>query len=319
MALDFETSIDEIEQKIDLLANTNNGGNMDTKLLSALQDNLQNEVEKVYSDLNPWQTVQVARHLSRPRFMDYIKMIFTDFIEIHGDRGFRDDLALVTGMAKLGGEKVFVIGQQKGTGMEEARKRNFGMARPEGYRKALRVMKLANKFNRPILTFIDTPGAYPGLDAEERGQGEAIAMNLREMAKLQVPVIATVIGEGGSGGALGIGVANSILMLNYSIYSVISPEGCASILWRDSAMAPDAAKALNLTAGDLKRLGIVDDIIDEPYGGAHRYPEITAENVKERLIKELKDLKKLSKTKVMDKRMEKFLKIGEFSEKPLNY
>lgn len=312
MVLDFEKSIVEIEEK---LSKINAAENPDD--FNKVQSKLKSEIEKVYSNLDAWQITQISRHLQRPTFLDYVSMIFTDFIELHGDRNVGDDPAIITGMARLEEEKVFVIGQQKGKTMEEAKKRNFGMPNPEGYKKALRVMKLADKFNRPILTFIDTPGAYPGIEAEERGQGEAIARNLKEMAKLKVPVIATVIGEGGSGGALGIGVANTVLMLKYSIYSVISPEGCASILWRDSAKAPDAAKTLKLTAEDLLKLGIIDGIIEEPMGGAHRYPDVTAKKMKEKLLEVLKELKKMSANKLMDRRIDKFLSIGVYGEKPL--
>lgn len=312
MVLDFEKSIAEIEDKIK--AEPAEG---DKSAASGLDAKLKAEIEKVYANLNPWQIAQISRHAKRPTFLDYVNLIFTDFIEIHGDRNFGDDMALMAGMAKIDEEKVFIVGQQRPKNMDEGKKRNFGMPNPEGYRKAMRVMELADKFSRPVLTFIDTPGAFPGIEAEERGQGEAIAYNLKQMSKLRTPVIATVIGEGGSGGALGIGVANLVYMLQYSIYSVISPEGCASILWRDSSKAPDAARALKLTANDLLKLEMIDGIVDEPKGGAHRYPEMTAKILKQKLLDGLKELKKMSRNKIADKRIEKFLKMGIFSEKPV--
>lgn len=319
MVLDFEKNIIEIENRLKDLEKEleHEGKQLDPKFISGMENKLQSEISKVYSSLDAWQISQISRHLDRPTFLDYVKMIFTDFVELHGDRNIGDDVALITGMAKIDGEKIFIIGQQKGKTMEESRKHNFGMPNPEGYRKALRIMELADKFSRPVLTFIDTPGAFPGLEAEERGQGEAIAKNLKEMAKLRVPVIATVIGEGGSGGALGIGVANHVYMLKYSIYSVISPEGCASILWRDGAKASEAAKALKLTSDDLLNLGIIDGIIEEPKGGAHRFPELTAQKLKEKLTEGLKELKRMSKNKIAERRIEKFLKMGMYSEKPL--
>ena len=311
MVLDFEAKIVELEEKIIELKKEyeKNNKEIDYKLIDSLNSRLRNEIEKVYSKLDPWQITLVARHPNRPKFLDYVNMIFSDFIEIHGDRNIGDDVAIITGFATIEDEKVFIIGQQKGKTLEETRKYRFGMPNPEGYRKALRIMKMAERFNRPILTFIDTPGAFPGIEAEERGQGEAIARNLREMANLKTPVIATVIGEGGSGGALGIGVANLVYMLRYSIYSVISPEGCASILFRDSTKAREAAKSLKLTAKDLLDLGIIDGIIDEP-GGAHRYPREVAQNLKNKLLESIYMLKKLSKEKIREKRIDKFLKIG---------
>ncbi|HCL55444.1 MAG TPA: acetyl-CoA carboxylase carboxyl transferase subunit alpha [Spirochaetia bacterium] len=316
MVLEFEKGIHEIEEKIKALKEKDKFPDFD-KQLELLESKYHAEIEKVYSELNPWKITQIARHLDRPTFLDYINMIGTDFVEIHGDRNIGDDQAMITGMMKIDEEKFFIIGQQKGKTMEEAKKRNFGMPNPEGYKKALRVMKMADKFNRPILTFINTQGAFPGIEAEERGQGEAIARNLREMAKLRVPVVATVIGEGGSGGALGIGVANMVFMLKYSVYSVISPEGCASILWRDSTKASEAAKALKITADDLLKLGLIDGIIDEPLGAAHRYPEQTAQNLKNKLLETTKELARMSRNKLMDRRIDKFLNMGKFSEKPL--
>lgn len=319
MVLEFEKNILEIEEKLAAQKEEDKkeGKVTDQKTISGFESKIKSEIDKVYSNLNPWAITQIARHVDRPSFLDYVDMIFSEFIELHGDRQFGDDPAIICGMAKIEHEKVFVIGQQREKTIEEAKKRNFGMANPEGYRKALRIMKLAEKFNRPVLTFIDTPGAFPGIEAEERGQGEAIARNLKEMCKLKIPVIATVIGEGGSGGALGIGVANHIYMLKYSVYSVISPEGCASILYRDSTKAPDAAKSLKITANDLLELALIDGIVDEPKGGAHRFPEVTAQNLKKKLLEGLKELKKYSKNRLKEKRMEKFFKIGVYSEKPL--
>jgi acetyl-CoA carboxylase carboxyl transferase subunit alpha len=262
-----------------------------------------------------WQKVQLARHPQRPFALDYIQRIFTDFQEIHGDRAFGDDQAIVTGFAFLGDQSVFVIGHQKGRDTKENIKRNFGMSNPEGYRKALRVMKMAEKFKKPVITFIDTPGAYPGLDGEERGQSEAIARNLLEMAKLRVPIIAVVTGEGGSGGALGIGVANKILILENSVYSVISPEGCAAILWNDRARMQEAAEAMKMTAPDLLQLKIVDEIVPEPEGGAHLDHDLAAQNLKKALEKNLKALITMSPTALEAQRYEKFRAMGVFQDK----
>lgn len=262
-----------------------------------------------------WQKVQLARHPQRPFALDYIQRIFTDFQEIHGDRAFGDDQAIVTGFAFLGDQSVFVIGHQKGRDTKENIKRNFGMSNPEGYRKALRVMKMAEKFKKPVITFIDTPGAYPGLGGEERGQSEAIARNLLEMAKLRVPIIAVVTGEGGSGGALGIGVANKILILENSVYSVISPEGCAAILWNDRARMQEAAEAMKMTAPDLLQLKIVDEIVPEPEGGAHLDHDLAAQNLKKALEKNLKALITMSPTALEAQRYEKFRAMGVFQDK----
>ena len=262
--------------------------------------------KEIFNNLTPWQRVQVARHPHRPYTKNYIDLVFQDFIEIHGDRYFSDDKAIITGFAKFNGEKVAIVGHQKGRDTKENLMRNFGSAHPEGYRKAIRIMKLAEKFNMPIIVFIDTPGAYPGVGAEERGQAEAIAVNLREMAELTAPIIVIVIGEGGSGGALGIGVGNKIAILENAYYSVISPEGCAAILWKDNAKAPDAANSLKLTSYDLLNLKVVDDVIKEPLGGAHRNPERTAKNISNRLEKYLKELKSCSKKKLADQRYKKF-------------
>jgi acetyl-CoA carboxylase carboxyl transferase subunit alpha len=259
-----------------------------------------------------WQAVQLARHPKRPHALDYIPRIFTSFTEIHGDRAFADDAAIVAGMAFMDGRPVMVIGQQKGRDTKQKLKRNFGMPKPEGYRKAMRAMRMAAKFHRPIITLLDTPGAYPGIDAEERGQAEAIAICLREMARLQVPIIAIVIGEGGSGGALGLGIGNKVYMLQNAIYSVISPESCAAIIWRDSGQAEKAATALKLTAPDLERFGIVDGIIPEPAGGAHEDPDQTAEAIRNTLRSALSDLAKLSAAELVNHRYEKFRRMGNF-------
>jgi len=281
-------------------------------------DKLQKKINKlrkaIYSNLNEWEITQVARHPDRPYTLDYINKIIEEFTEFHGDRAFADDKAIVCGFGKLNGQVVCVIGHQKGRDTKQKIERNFGMPRPEGYRKALRIMKLANKFNRPIITFIDTPGAYPGLDAEERGQAEAIAKNLKEMAMLEVPVVSVIIGEGGSGGALGIAVANRVLMLQYSIYSVISPEGCASILWKDATKAEEAAKALKFTAPHLKKFEIVDDVIPEPIGGAHTDPDLQAKTVKNYIENQIKQLSSLSKPQLVEDRYNKFRKLGVFLE-----
>ncbi len=312
--LEFEKPIYELQEKIN---NLKKGKNLSEEMLQDIKDleiKLENLKKNIYSNLSSWEIVQVARHPERPYFLDYVRLIFKDFIELHGDRHFKDDQAIIGGTALFENKPVMLIGQQKGRDLDENMKRNFGMPDPEGYRKALRLMKLAEKFNMPIITFIDTPGAYPGIGAEERGQAESIAVNLKEMAGLKVPVISVVIGEGGSGGALGIGVANVILMLENSIYSVISPEGCASILWRDATKASDAAEALKLTASYLYKFGIIDKIIPEPIGGAHSDYETTAKNLKKELIFYLKKLKKLSPEELKKRRYKKFRKIGEYIE-----
>jgi acetyl-CoA carboxylase carboxyl transferase subunit alpha len=265
-----------------------------------------------YSHLGPWQRAQIARHQQRPYTLDYISALFTDFVELHGDRGYGDDKALITGLGKFHGRPVAIIGHQKGRDTKQRLQRNFGQPKPEGYRKALRVMQLAAKFSRPIITFIDTPGAYPGIDAEERGQAEAIARNLREMARLPVPIIVTVTGEGGSGGALAIAVGDRVNILENSFYSVISPEGCAAILWRDSAKAETAAAALKITAKDLKELGIVDEIVPEPEGGAHVDPEGAAQLLSEVVDRQLIVLTNQSTKALLDGRYEKFRKMGQF-------
>jgi acetyl-CoA carboxylase carboxyl transferase subunit alpha len=263
--------------------------------------------------LSAWETVQISRHPNRPILQDYLGKIFTNFIELHGDRYYSDDLAIIGGFAQIDNQKVMLIGHNKGKNTVENIERNFGMAKPEGYRKALRLMRLAERFNVPIVTFIDTPGAFPGIEAEERGQAESIAKNLTEMAKIEVPIVCVVIGEGGSGGALGIGVGDKILMLSNAIYSVISPEGCASILWRDASFAPDAAEALNITAEALFRLDVIDEIIQEPKDGAHTDYDMITDAVKKSIINNLKSLKNLSVENLLNSRFEKFSNMGKFS------
>jgi len=274
------------------------------------------KVKKTKKPVNKaWEIVKISRHSNRPILQDYLNLIFTNFIELHGDRYFSDDKAMIGGFAQIGKHKIMLIGHNKGKTTNENIERNFGMAKPDGYRKALRLMKLAERFNLPVITIIDTPGAFPGLEAEERGQAEAIAKNLTEMASVKVPIISVVIGEGGSGGALGIGVGNKVLMLSNAIYSVISPEGCASILWRDAKFAPDAAEALNLTADSLLKLGVIDEIIPEPGEGAHSDHKLMAENLKKALIKNIDLLKDLSSEELIDNRFEKFSGIGKYSIK----
>jgi acetyl-CoA carboxylase carboxyl transferase subunit alpha len=279
-----------------------------------IEKKLEETRRQIFLNLTAWQRVQLARHPKRPYTLDYIKHAFTDFQELHGDRLFAEDRAMVGGFARLGGHHVVVIGTQKGRDTKENILRNFGSAHPEGYRKALRLMKLAEKFGLPVFTFVDTPGAYPGIDAEERGQSEAIGRNLFEMARLRVPIIATVIGEGGSGGALAIAVGDAVLMLQYSTYSVISPEGCASILWRDSTMAPDAADALGITASRLKTLGLIDKIVPEPLGGAHRDPQVTAQALKKALAETLKQLRAMKPKELVETRLERLMSHGKFKE-----
>jgi acetyl-CoA carboxylase carboxyl transferase subunit alpha len=312
---DFEKPIAEMEKAIEKLKHvaSENKGDFNAQL-AELEQKLLDRKKEIYDNLTPWQTVQVARHPKRPILYDYISYIFSDFVELHGDRAFGDDLAMVGGFATLGKEKVMVIGHSKGKNIDENIKRNFGMAKPEGYRKALRLMQLAQKFNIPIITLVDTSGAFPGLDAEERGQAEAIARNLTEMAKIEVPIISVITGEGGSGGALGIAVGDSVLMLSNAVYSVISPEGCASILWRDGTFASQAAEALKITAKSLLELGVIDEIIQEPVGGAHTDPKKTAEEVKGVVLKHLKKYASLSTSKLIAKRFEKFSAMGKFTK-----
>ncbi|MCB4757348.1 MAG: acetyl-CoA carboxylase carboxyltransferase subunit alpha [Elusimicrobia bacterium] len=315
MFLEFERPVCELESKIrDMEAKKAEGGAAVEEELKALRTQCEELKKKIYSELTPWQRVQLARHPKRPYITDYIPRIFSDFLELHGDRFFADDTALLGGMAFLDKCPVMLLGHQKGRTVQEAMEQNFGMPHPEGYRKALRLMKLAERYEMPVLTFIDTAGAYPGIGAEERGQAEAIAVNLREMAGLKVPVIVTVLGEGGSGGALAIGVGDAILMLENAWYSVISPEGCASILFHDAAKAEVAAQALHLTAADLKSAGIIDEIIPEPLGGAQQDPDITAANIKGVLLRRLKGLRGLSTKKLLDGRYDKFRRMGTWLE-----
>ena len=311
--LEFEQPIAELEAKINELQNVNRGGELDLSLeqeITNLKDKNRELTEKIFSNLGAWQVAQIARHPLRPYTLDYIERIFTEFDELAGDRTYANDLAIVGGIARLDDEPVMVIGQQKGRDTAEKIKRNFGMPKPEGYRKALRLMEMAERFNMPIVTFIDTPGAYPGIGAEERGQSEAIARNLKVMAGLKVPVVCTVIGEGGSGGALAIGVGDRVNMLQYSTYSVISPEGCASILWKSAEKAPDAAEAMGITAPKIKDLGLIDNLIDEPLGGAHRDMDQMAANLKQRIKQDLADLGTMSKEELLDKRYERLMSFG---------
>jgi len=314
--LPFEKPILELEKKInELRASSSESIDLSGEIKS-VEKKLEKALKEVFDNLTPWQRVQVARHPSRPYTLDYIKYLTQDFIEIHGDRHFSDDHALITGFAKWEGkEPICVLGHQKGRDTKENLLRSFGSAHPEGYRKAIRVMRLAEKFGIPILCFVDTPGAYPGVGAEERGQAEAIAYNLREMGELTVPVIVIVIGEGGSGGALGIGVGDRIFVLQNAYYSVISPEGCAAILWKDASRAPDAAKALKLTAHDLLELGVIDEVIPEPLGGAHRDFVQTAENVRVAVRKALDELNAISRKELPLLRYQKFRKMGIFTSK----
>jgi acetyl-CoA carboxylase carboxyl transferase subunit alpha len=315
VSLDFEQPVVEIEKQLSELRAISQEDENVLKKIKTLEKNRDELKEKIYSSLTPWQRIQIARHPERPYSSDYIKMIFEDFTELRGDRVFGEDNALLCGIALLSDMPVAVIGHQKGRTLQENMDRNFGMAHPEGYRKAIRVMRLAEKFNRPIVTFIDTSGAYPGIAAEERGQAEAIARNLRDMSNLKVPVISVVIGEGGSGGALGIGVSNKVLMLENAYYSVISPEGCAAILFRDGSKAKEAADAMKITARDLLNLKIIDEIIKEPLGGAHFDPEKTAENIKAALLKSLKRYESMSPSEISQDRYDKFRAMGIISEK----
>lgn len=310
--LDFELPIAELEAKIEALRSAvgnDNKINLDDEI-ARLQKKSEELTKKTFSDLDAWQISRMARHPSRPYTLDYIERIFTEFDELAGDRAFADDKAIVGGIARLDGRPVMVIGHQKGRTVKEKVKRNFGMPAPEGYRKALRLMQMAERFNMPIITFIDTPGAYPGIGAEERGQSEAIARNLREMSTLKVPVICTVIGEGGSGGALAIGVGDKVNMLQYSTYSVISPEGCASILWKSAEKASTAAEVMGLTAPRLKELELIDNIVPEPLGGAHRNFDEMVANLKQRLLEDLADLDPLNAEALLDRRYQRLMGYG---------
>lgn len=313
--LDFEKPIQDIQTKIESLKETQAKNDVDlSDEIEILEAALQTEKEKIYTSLKPWDRVQIARLPERPTVLDYIPYIFDDFIELHGDRNFRDDPAIVGGLAYFNGQPVTVIGQQRGKDTKDNIYRNFGMAHPEGYRKALRLMKEAEKFNRPIFTFIDTKGAYPGKAAEERGQSESIARNLVSMAGLTVPVISIVIGEGGSGGALGLGVSNRLLMLENSTYSVISPEGAAGILWKDSSLAKIAAETMKITAYDLLELNIIDEVVKEPLGGAHHDVEMLAKRIKQKFTKHLALFEHMTPTDIKEDRFEKFRNIGSFVE-----
>jgi acetyl-CoA carboxylase carboxyl transferase subunit alpha len=312
-SLDFEKPIRELERKIDELKELANGGMVDfgeeIKKLERKAKRLQVEV---FSDLTPWQIVQLSRHPDRPYFLDYAQLLFTDFVELHGDRRFGEDPSLVGGFARFDGEPVMIIGHQKGRNTNENILRNFGMPRPEGYRKAARLMQVAARFNRPIFTFVDTPGAYPGIGAEERGQAQAIAESIEVMAALPVPTIVTIIGEGGSGGALAVGVGNRMLMMQYSYYSVISPEACSSILFREPTKAPKAAEALKMSATDLRGFGVIDEIVTEAVGGAHRDPARTAENLGRALRQQLAQLRPLTPEELVDDRYRRFRNMGVF-------
>ncbi|EIE3643598.1 acetyl-CoA carboxylase carboxyltransferase subunit alpha [Staphylococcus pseudintermedius] len=313
--LDFEKPIQDIQTKIESLKETQAKNDVDlSDEIEILEAALQTEKEKIYTSLKPWDRVQIARLPERPTVLDYIPYIFDDFIELHGDRNFRDDPAIVGGLAYFNGQPVTVIGQQCGKDTKDNIYRNFGMAHPEGYRKALRLMKEAEKFNRPIFTFIDTKGAYPGKAAEERGQSESIARNLVSMAGLTVPVISIVIGEGGSGGALGLGVSNRLLMLENSTYSVISPEGAAGILWKDSSLAKIAAETMKITAYDLLELNIIDEVVKEPLGGAHHDVEMLAKRIKQKFTKHLASFEHMTPADIKEDRFEKFRNIGSFVE-----
>jgi acetyl-CoA carboxylase carboxyl transferase subunit alpha len=313
--LEFEKPLLELEKQIDELKRLGEERQIDVDgELTGLQSKLEALRAEIYRNLTPMQRVMVARHPRRPYTLDYLSTIFTDFIELHGDRLFRDDPAIVGGWARLAGISVMVIGHQKGRDTKENLKRNFGMPHPEGYRKALRLMEMAAKFTAPVITLIDTPGAYPGLGAEERGQSEALARNIIEMAGLETPIISCVIGEGGSGGALALGVADRVLMLENSVYSVISPEGCAAILWKDAAQRERAAEALKLTAEDLLRLKLIDEIVPEPVGGAHVDPDATGEALRATLIRQVTELRKIRPEKLVKRRAEKYAAMGVFTE-----
>ena len=317
--LDFEHAISDLESNIEALRLAQGDSAVDiSEEIARLEKKGQSLTKDIYAKLTPWQISQVARHPQRPFTLDYLKLVFTDFEELHGDRAFADDHAIVGGLARFNGEPVMVIGHQKGADTKEKLFRNFAMPRPEGYRKALRLMRLAEKFGIPIFTFIDTPGAYPGIDAEERGQSEAIGRNLYEMAGIKVPIVVTVIGEGGSGGALAIGVGDVVQMLQYSTYSVISPEGCASILWKSAEKASDAAEIMGITASRLKSLGLIDKVVNEPLGGAHRDPEAMATNLKKALQEALKQLGEMSTDELLEARYKRLMDYGRIKEQPVH-
>src|SRR3954469_17635774 len=313
--LEFEQPIAELENRIEELRFVQDDSATDiTDEIQRLTKRSNTLTKDIYGKLSPWQVAQVARHPQRPYTLDYVQALFTDFEELHGDRTYSEDASIVCGLARFEGTACVVIGHQKGRDTKEKILRNFGMPKPEGYRKALRLMKLAEKFELPVFTFVDTPGAYPGIDAEERGQSEAIGRNLFEMARLRVPIIVTVIGEGGSGGALAIAVGDVVQMMQYATYSVISPEGCASILWRDSTMAPEAAEALAITASRLKTLGLIDKIVAEPLGGAHRDPQAAFQSLRKALLEALKQLGEMKPKELVEVRLERLMGHGKFKE-----
>jgi acetyl-CoA carboxylase carboxyl transferase subunit alpha len=313
--LDFEQPIAELQAKIDELRNvgTDNAINLDEEI-QRLQAKMRQEIKSIFKNLTPWQISQLSRHPLRPYTLDYVEKIFDEFHELHGDRAFADDHAIVGGLARFRGRAVVFIGQQKGRDTKAKIFRNFGMPRPEGYRKAMRLMHMAARFHLPLVTFIDTPGAYPGVGAEERGQSEAIARNLQVLAGLPTPIVCTIIGEGGSGGALAIGVGDRVNMLEYSTYSVISPEGCASILWKDAANAEEAATALGITSTSLKGLGLIDEVIEEPLGGAHKEPDLVAKRIADCLEKQLDELAALTTDDLLERRYQRLLSYGEFQD-----
>lgn len=313
--LPFEKPVEELEKRIEELRSYSaEGASRYAEDIAKLDKKAKNLLREIYSKLTPWQVTQVARHPDRPYTMDYIQYVFEDFVELHGDRLFRDDPAIAGGLARLDGDPVVVIGHQKGRTTKEKVVRNFGMPNPEGYRKALRLMELAERFKRPVITFIDTPGAYPGVGAEERGQSEAIARNLMRMSSLRTPIISTVIGEGGSGGALAIGVSDRIMMMEFSTYAVISPEGCAAILWKDGTKADIASRAMKLDSSELLKLGVIDKIVKEPVGGAHRDLETAGKNLKNALISYMKELKDYPVGSLVEARYQKFRAMGRFTE-----
>ncbi len=319
--LDFEKPLVELEREIDHLRRISQDKQVHFgSQLRHLEERLHRLQKDIFSNLNAWQVTQLAKHINRPKSLYYIQGMFEDFIELHGDRMYGDDPAVVGGLCKLNGQSLLLIGQQKGSDAREMVYRNFGMPHPEGYRKALRLMKMAEAFKKPVITLIDTPGAYPGAGAEERGQAEAIARNLIAMSVLRTPIITIIIGEGGSGGALAIGVGDRILMLEYSVYSVVSPKACASILWRDGEKEKTAAESLKLTANDLLRLGVIDEVVKEPLGGAHRNPQEMARALKARIVEHLRDLEAIPTEELLNQRYEKFRRIGKFvDEKPSPY
>jgi acetyl-CoA carboxylase carboxyl transferase subunit alpha len=313
--LEFEQPIAELDAKIEELRYVQNESAVDiSEEIGRLDEKSQQLTKEIYSRLTPWQVTQIARHPQRPYTLDYIGDLFTDFHELHGDRAFADDLSIIGGLARFNGQACMVIGHQKGRDTKERALRNFGMSRPEGYRKALRLMRVAQKFKLPLFTFVDTPGAYPGIGAEERGQSEAIGHNIFELAQLEVPIIVTIIGEGGSGGALALSVGDQVLMLQYSVYSVISPEGCASILWKTAARAPEAAEALGITAHRLKALGLIDKIVSEPVGGAHRDSKAMSAALKRALGDALRQVTDLKVKELLDRRYDRLQSYGRFSD-----